>query len=265
MTKGALLYAFDGDICYTQFAVECAKKIHKYLGIPVSLVTDVSIEEAVFDQIILVDKMPSKNRRWWADTEQSTSWLNHSRSRALELSPYDRTLLLDVDYVVNSSCLNNLMDTNGNFYAHRSVRSIQLPETRHQTFGTKNTDMWWATVVVFDKSDFSKTVFEIWQMIERNYKYYAGFFGFDAKQFRNDFALSIALLVTNGGQSAEHCEIPWPLMNVDPEITINNNSNCLDVYYTVTEKSQIKHRRLECRDQDLHIMGKSYLEKVYAL
>lgn len=265
MTIGALLYAFDGDICYTALAIKCAEKIQKHLSMPVSLVTDSPIENKVFDQIILVDKMPSKNRRWWADTEQSTSWLNYSRSRALELSPYNRTLLMDVDYVVNSNCLNSLMDANGSFYAHRSVRSIQLPEIRQQTFGTKNTDMWWATVVVFDKSNFSKDIFEIWQMVESNYKYYADFFGFDAVQFRNDFALSIALLVANGGTPSYHCEIPWPLMNVDPEIVVKDSNDCFNIYYSTTEKSQTKYRRLECQGQDLHIMGKSYLEKIYAL
>jgi hypothetical protein len=265
MTTGALLYAFDGDICYTAFAIECAKRIKKYLDIPVSLVTDSMPHSNVFDQVILLDKQFSKNRRWWADIEDTTSWLNHSRSRAQELSPYDRTLLLDVDYVVQSDLLGSLLESSQEFFAHKSARSIQLPDTRYQTFGTKNTDMWWATVVVFDRSKFSRDVFEIWQMVESNYRYYADFFGFNAKQFRNDYALSIALLVANGGVVPACCEIPWPLMNVDPEIAIEKCQDHIKTFYSTTDRTQKKYHRLELSNQDLHIMGKSYLEQVYAL
>ena len=57
---GALLYAFDSDIKYTKIAVECAKRINQYLNIPVSLVTDATINEQVFDQVIIVDKPQQK-------------------------------------------------------------------------------------------------------------------------------------------------------------------------------------------------------------
>lgn len=265
MTTGALLYAFDGDICYTKFAVACAQRIRDYLDIPVSLVTDNSIKDSVFDQVIELESQESRNRRWWADTDTSTSWLNHSRCRAYELSPYNRTLLLDVDYIVNSSILKNLLDIPIAFLAHKTVKSIQLPETRHQTFGTKNTDMWWATVVIFDKSLFSKNVFDVWKMVDHNYHYYADFFGFERAQFRNDYALSIALMVANGGFIPEQCQIPWPLMNVDPDVAIYRNGDYYDVFYNIMEQSQKKAKRLEIKNQDIHVMGKSYLEQLYAL
>ena len=265
MTTGALLYAFDGEICYTKFAVACARRIRQYLDIPVSLVTDSAIDNPVFDQIIPVDTLESRNRRWWADTETSTSWLNHSRSRSYELSPYDRTIVLDVDYLVNTPILRSLLQIPNSFFAHRSVRSIQSPETRQQTFGIKNTDMWWATVVVFNKNQFAQDVFAVWQMVESKYRYYADFFGFDSKQFRNDHALSIALLVANGGTVPLHCEIPWPLINVDPDIAVEQKADVTNIYYSAMESNQQKYKRLSVQNQDLHIMGKSYLEQVYAL
>ena len=81
--------------------------------------------------------------------------------------------------------------------------------------------MWWATVVVFDKSQFSKDVFSMWQMVEQNYHHYANVFQFDGRKFRNDYALSIALLVANGNTVPEHCNIPWPLVNVEPAIEVS--------------------------------------------
>ena len=61
MTIGALLYAFDSDITYTKIAIECATRIQKYLDIPVTLVTDVLLENPVFEQEVIVAK-PSKNK-----------------------------------------------------------------------------------------------------------------------------------------------------------------------------------------------------------
>ena len=139
------------------------------------------------------------------------------------------------------------------FLAHKTV----LPVTHHtitETFGLHKNSMWWATVVVFNKSKFSCDVFALWKMVESNYQHYANVFQFDARKFRNDYALSIALLVANGNTIPEHCEIPWPLVNVDPAIQVeiaNDKWKIDERFYTV--------------NQDLHIMGKSYLEQIYAV
>lgn len=250
---GALLYAFDSEIKYTKIAVECAKRIDQYLDIPVTLVTDQPIDEKVFDRVIVVDKPATKNYRYWQDTDTTTEWHNSGRSGALDVTPYDRTLLVDIDYMINSSVLGNLLVSPQSFFAHKTV----MPITKRiitETFGQHKTPMWWATVVVFDKSQFSKDVFRMWQMVESNYQHYANVFGFDARKFRNDYALSIALLVANGNTVPEQCNIPWPLVNVDPDLAVT-----LDV-----DKWSI-NEEFYTRNQDLHILGKSYLENVYAL
>jgi hypothetical protein len=91
-------------------------------------------------------------------------------------------------------------------------------------------------------------------MVESNYQHYANVFGFDARKFRNDYALSIALLIANGNTVPEQCAIPWPLVNVDPNIEVT-----LDV-----DKWSID-KEFYTSNQDLHILGKSYLENMYAL
>ena len=250
---GALLYAFDSEIKYTKIAVECAKRINHYLGIPVSLVTDQPTNETVFESVIVVDKLPTKNYRYWQDTDTTTEWYNSGRSGALDITPYDRTLLVDIDYMINSSVLSNLLESSQDFFAHKTVMPIKKHVTT-ETFGLHKTPMWWATVVVFDRSAFSRDVFRMWQMVESNYQHYANVFGFDARKFRNDYALSIALLVANGNTVPEQCNIPWPLVNVDPNISVT-----LDV-----DKWSI-NKEFYTRKQDLHILGKSYLENMYAL
>lgn len=263
MNTGAVLYAFDGEICYTNLAVECAKRIKKHLDLPVTLITDREYSNSIFDNVVVLPKRESTNGRYWHDTKKSTSWLNHSRSRAYELSPYDKTLLLDVDYLVDSTVLNSLLQADGDFYAHRTARNVNGIDSYIDTFGTKNMDMWWATLVIFRKSSFSQDVFAVWQMVETHWNYYSQMFSFRRKQFRNDWALSIALLAANGNTVPLQCDIPWPLLNAQPEVEIKFNADHIDVYYTKQEKNTTQYKRIIVKDQDIHVMGKSYLEGAY--
>src|SRR5210317_2000311 len=105
MTVGALLFAFDSEIKYTKLAVECAKRIKQYLGLPSTLITDRKLDTDIFDQQIIVAKPENTNKRFWHDTERTTTWYNFGRHNAIDVTPYDRTLLLDIDYIVNSNTL----------------------------------------------------------------------------------------------------------------------------------------------------------------
>ena len=262
MTIGALVFAFDSEILYSKLAIECASRIKKHLDIPVTLVTDKSIDTDIFDKQIIVSRGQDTNRRFFIDRDASTTWFNFGRYRAMELSPYKRTLLVDSDYMVNGSTLLPLLTSSQPFLCHRQVRSIQQAEPRIDTLGTKNTKMWWATVVVFDKTDkFTQDVFDIWQMVEENYKHYSYLFGFGSKQFRNDYALSIALLLANGNLQPKQCEIPWPLLNVDTELKVDNINDTWWIEYT----DKNKNKKISVKNHDLHIMCKSYLEKIYGI
>ena len=250
---GALLYAFDSEIKYTKIAIECATRIKHFLQIPVSIVTDIPLKNSLFDNEIILAKPNAQNYKYWQDTDTTTQWYNKGRSTAFDVTPYDRTLLVDIDYMINSCVLSNLLQGTQSFFAHKTVMPV-TKEVKTEMFGQNKIDMWWATVVVFDRSQFTQDVFAIWKMVEQNYQHYANVFGFDARKFRNDFALSIALLVANGNTQPEQCNIPWPLMNVDPAVAVVSNNN----KWTIDEK-------FYTTSQDLHIMGKSYLERLYAV
>jgi len=262
MTTGALLFAFDSEIQYTKLAVECARRIKKHLGIPVTLVTDKPVDSDMFDSQVIVDRGKNTNRRYFHDRKETTTWYNFGRNAALDLSPYDRTLLVDTDYMVNSDSLAPLLDSSQPFLCHRHVRSIHQPLTRLQTFGTKNSHMWWATVVIFDRhSQFTQDVFDIWKMVEQNYAHYGTLFGFNTRQYRNDFAISIALLLANGNTHPHQCEIPWPMANVETDVEIDLVDNTWWIEY-INDK---RKKKICVKNHDLHVMCKSYLEKLYAV
>ena len=265
MTVGALLFAFDSEIKYTKLAVECAKRIKHYLDIPVTLVTNIKLDTNIFENQILVTKPDGKNKRYWTDTGEVTSWYNFGRNSAIDLTPYDRTLLIDIDYIVNSDSLRSLLNCTQPFLCHQYVHNADLSKCQIITLGSKNTQMWWATVVVFDKSVFSQDVFDCWKMVEQNYKHYANLFGFDYNNFRNDFALSIALLIANGNTIPDQCDIPWPLLTANADIPVTYKDNTWWIEYKVHERGKLIPKKISLKNQDIHVIGKSYLEKLYEL
>ena len=249
MSTGALIYATDGDIEYTKIARECAARVEKYLGIPATIVQgDTSV----------------KGIRQWVDCEKPVAWRNGGRHNAFADSPYDRTLLLDADYWISSDCLGSLLHSNNSFYAHNTRLYINEKQPMIQTFGNLQTPMWWATVCVFDRSEYTQDIFDAWQMIENNYQHYANLFQFKRKPFRNDYALSMALLLVNGGEYP-YSAIPWPLINVPDSCNFQLDNDIWNIQYTANENNTQKLKRISIKDQDLHIMGKRNLEKLIEL
>ena len=86
MTTGALIFAINnGTIDYEAMAHWSAQNIQRHLGISTCIVTRED-----------VDRAPASNR-WFADFDTHMDWHNQSRADAYDLSPWDRTLLLDAD------------------------------------------------------------------------------------------------------------------------------------------------------------------------
>lgn len=248
MSTGALVYATDGDIEYTRIAQECVKRVEMHLGIPAT---------------IIKGKSTVTGKRSWADCDQPVEWRNSGRCNALNDSPYERTLLLDADYWIDGDCLKSVLRQDGHFYAHNTRMYVNEQEPKTETFGTLKTPMWWATVCVFDRSEYTQDVFGCWQMIQDNYGHYANLFQFTRRPFRNDYALSLALLLSNGGTMPTE-SIPWPLINVPDSCDIALEDKWT-IGYTVYENSDLKLKRITVKDQDLHIMGKRNLERLLEL
>ena len=249
MSTGALIYATDGDIEYTKIARECARRVEQYLNIPTTIAEGNTIVTG---------------NRSWADCDKPVAWRNSGRCNALMDTPYDRTLLIDADYWISSDVLKNCLDSDASFLAHNTRMYINEQQSKIETFGTLKTPMWWATVCVFDRSQYTQDVFSAWQMIEENYNHYANLFQFTRKPFRNDYALSMALLLVNGGEYPD-CAIPMPLINVPDSCTIEMENNKWTLGYTVYENDQHKDKHIIIQDQDLHIMGKRNLERLLEL
>ena len=244
MTQGCLIFAHNnGDIDYIKLAECNAENIKQHLGLPTSIITDADTK--------------TSSTRWFADYNKNVKWLNSGRSRAYELSPYDQTVLLDADYVVNSDQLLQLFASKQDFLAHHNANSVTGTGWSKQlnTFGEYRLPMWWATVVYFTKSDVARAIFDSMQMVEENYEHYANLYNFKKRPYRNDYALSIALNIADGHFNAEKFNIPWTLKSVIPEHTLT----CTDDVYTV----RYDNKRIELSNMDFHAMGKKHLQALY--
>ena len=263
MTTGVVIVANRSDkIDYPAIALWNARRVVWYLGLPVTIITDANINPRTNINVIQ-HTTQSNNKRYFTDVNDTVSWNNSRRYSVYELSPYDTTILIDADYIVSSDALFSLTLSNADFQCFRQSYSV-TGDTNFdnlQHFGDLKIPMAWATVLVFKKGEVAKTIFEYMAMVENNYAHYAELYKFAPTPYRNDYALSIALLLAYG-QTASTAEwaIPWALPATSPDHQVELiTQGAFRVCWTEYDGKQ-KH--ITVSNTDLHVMGKRYLEKM---
>ena len=195
MTKGILLFCFDtSDTQYHKILQRSIPLLQKNLQLEITVVTDIDTFK----------KMPHLGRINYKLIEPQTGnqklhkeWKNLDRCDAYDLSPYDQTLVLDIDYFCFTDNLLQVFDTNYNFL---------IPTEAHDVSGRKSMDhrkrslipMVWATVFYFKKGKESKTIFQTIKYVKSYYAHFVDLYRITARNFRNDYAFAIALKQLNG-------------------------------------------------------------------
>lgn len=269
MTTGALIFAFNNEQTdYLAMAGWSARRIRQHLNIPVAVVTDCKDHERTqgFDRVICAAPQTG-GTRWFEDYKATVSWHNAGRVDAYSLTPWDQTLVLDADYVVCSDQLKLVLGSSQDFLAHRAAVDAVRPGHKFlDSFGSGKFPMWWATVMMFRKSNTVQYIFDCMQMIRDNWQHYRDLYGIAEKNYRNDYALSIALGIVSG-HTLTIDSILWSLISVTPETELS-----MQVYGTEDrELWRMKYRDQNNQlrsavitGQDFHAMGKSHLEKIIA-
>lgn len=252
MTAGALIFAFNNDqIDYVAMAEWSAKNIKRHLGIPTRIVTNKDVETV------------GTNGRYFSDYGTNVVWHNESRVDAYALSPWEQTLVLDADYVVASDQLKVLLNSDQEFLAHRLAYDVtQINDfSGLNSFGEHHTPMWWATVMMFRRSQHAQLIFECMTMIRDNWTHYRNLYKNHVHTYRNDHALSIALGIVNG-HTLNHPDIPWKLASLTPEHKIKQLDK--DEYRIDFLTPEQKPRWITLKNQDFHAMGKKQLGEIVA-
>jgi len=196
MSSGVLLVAFDSvtdqgnTLRYTELAKVCANLVKRHLKLPVGIVSDTTV--GGFDEHVIVDK-PSADTRHVAigDVHESYNWYNDYRRQLFNLTPFDRTLLLDVDYFLQTDQYLKCFEFDAPF---QIVNRVYDPTGRksfdkYLTLPNRTIPQCWATAMYWNKN--AAEHFEYANMIADNYQYYSRVFGFSHKQYRNDMVFSI--------------------------------------------------------------------------
>lgn len=232
-SKGVLLFAFNTDkINYVEIAERASRLIKHTLDLPVTTITDIG-------------DMPKNYRKGY---EGGSLWYNCGRYLAYELSPYDETLLLDSDYLILDNSLLKILETTVDY---RIMSENQSPAgTMDGNMGMLSLNYVWATAIAFKKTTKSRLLFELVGRIQRNYEYYIRLYNLRERNFRNDYAFTIADNIINGYTNSSG--IPWPMLTIDNPIT---NLELSDSKLIIREKD----RAHVIAKQNIHVIDKNYL------
>jgi hypothetical protein len=259
MTRGAILFAFNSPkVDYYAMAEYTAKRINHFLNLPVTIVTNKdsvpTFTEYKFDKTVLID----------ADTNnvfRNDVWINKGRYRAYELSPYDETILIDVDYMVNSDRLLKVFECLVDYNCHDNIAQMMRPDGKNDNMSENSFSLLWATVIAFKKTEKAKQLFDCMRMIQNNYRHYANLYQFDPDIYRNDYALTIAHRILHGQLPNKENIIPWNLMHVWLQTDVKRkNDDEFNTEYVVIydnwKNNKIKKEYIEIKDMDFHVINK---------
>jgi hypothetical protein len=273
MNKGVLIFAHNSrDVDYALLALVSGYQAAKNLQVPVSLATDIhTVEwmqtsnlyekaEKIFDKIITVEKPVTSSVRRLNDGtyhNKIVPFINNNRASAWDITPYDRTLLIDADYFIFSKNMSEYWN-----YDSEIMIAAEMIDIRGDRLGTL--DRWvsdtgiplrWATTVMFTKNHNTKIFFDLVNFIKDNYEYYSDLFRFDPRTFRNDIAFSIAFHILDGFEVQKESLLPGVLTIQDKDL-IHSISKMGVVSLINDLTPQDKSILSSVKNRDVHIMNK---------
>lgn len=274
MSVGALIFAHNNaGIDYTKLAVFAAKRVKQFLNIPVSIVTDnikwleTEYPNHPFDHVIEIPNETSTQKLFFDGTlsYKTLEWKNLTRGRAYELTPYDKTLILDSDYIISSDILKNAFELDVPLQIYK--KSFDLAGWRDKKEFTRinqySIPFYWATVVVFQKSFITQTFFDLISYIKTNWLYFRVLYGIESSSFRNDYAFSIAIHIMNGKIEGDFAiELPGSMTYIkDKDILLSMNEDKMN--FLVEKKDHLgEYIATKTQGIDVHVMNKSSLIRV---
>lgn len=272
MTKGIVIYAHNHRaIDYALMATISGGLAKKHLQEPVSLITDEPtvawMKESkiynkatdVFENIIIVEEPKTNNSRNLHDGEDRAvvPFINTNRYSVWELTPYDRTLLIDADFLIFSNKLKEYWDVDSELLISESINDIYDQKRigyHDQYVSDIGVKLYWATTVMFTKTKKTKMFFDLVNYIKEYYQYFADAYRFDSKQYRNDIAFSIAKHITDGFEESNIGRLPPVLTLLDRDILCDIKNEKLIALISPQLNSNFCVAAVS--NTDIHIMNK---------
>jgi len=275
-TVGAVIFAQNNSsIDYVKLAIFAATRIKTFLNIPVSVITDCADwmlsaypkESIVFDQIIEIGYASSYNQKRFNDGTLSSKfleWKNLDRNSVYDLTPYDRTLVIDSDYVVNSSLLLCALQSDHNFQIYKDSLGLSAwrDHTEFERINQYSIPFYWATAFIFEKTLEVKSFFDIIDYIKSNWQYFRTLYSIEVATFRNDFAFSIAIHLMNAKTSGMFAqELPGKMLYIsDRDLLISIKDGKMK--FLIEKENHLgEYTAVSLNDTDVHVMNKLSLTR----
>ena len=262
MKQGVLLFAHNNEqINYGQMAWWSAARIRKHLGVGTSIVTDLATVESMdaidpnwksrFDKIILQESSATQTKRYGSPDNQLT-FHNLDRLDAWSVTPYEETIVMDADLVIQTSALSRLWGNEQDLIVCETSTDLNgITDEEFTWISERSIKFYWATVFYFKKTDFTELFFRQCNWVKKNYGWMSYIYEISPSPVRNDFIWSIAL--HSLGHPAE--TIPFNIMHSNFEDTIVDMNSSAIKFLT--------DQGLRKVESDVHILNKfNLLEQI---
>lgn len=270
MNRGVLLIAQNNEeIDYVKLAVSSASRIKQFLNVPVALITNSQDQNLnnIFDRVIVLETNSPYTKFFYdGDSEgKRLSWHNISRIDVYDLTPFEETLVIDVDYVINSSILSNCWSQQLDFLIYKD--SVNLGHWKNNKEFLKvsdySIDFYWATVFFFRKTKLNQIFFELLKDIRTNWNYYTLLYQIHSTNFRNDLAFSIAIHMINGfTQGTFAGKLPGKMFFTnDRDILIDLTENTMH-FLLESSTAEGGFISVKSKNTDIHVMNKYSLSRI---
>lgn len=271
MKKGILIYAHNNEsVDYALLSIISAGLAKKNLQVPVSLITDNKTvlwmkkskiyhrAEIIFENIIDNSIEYEGNKRILHDgfDNKTVPFINSDRFSAWDLTPYDRTLLIDSDFLILSSHLAEYWNADYDVMLGKEIKDFCDNRLGYYDRYISDTGvkLYWATTVMFTKNNYSKLFFDLVKYIKENYLKVSEIFRFNPAQFRNDIAFSIAKHILSGFEEIKSGDLPSVITTIDRDILFDVKDRKLS--FLLTPKMDQNYCAATVKDIDVHVMNK---------
>lgn len=269
---GVIIYAHNNtEIDFALISLVSASLVKKNLSVPVTLVTDKHttnwMKESkiydqsteIFDQIIEVEKPISYNSRKLTDgkTSKIVPFTNMNRHTVCDITPYERTLLIDSDFLIFTDTLSNFWEYDSDLLISPAMNDIRGDRVGILDKWVSDTGipLYWATTVMFTKNDYSRLFFNLVKHIQDNYDLYSQIYRFNPYMYRNDISFSIAKHMLDGfiTDKADFLPPVFTIQDRDTIYRVDDSGIKVLIYDVMSEKESMISN---IKNMDVHIMNK---------
>lgn len=279
-SKGYLYYAFNTEeINYLRLAISSAITGRYYIDdFRATIVTDkISIEylgkrgekliEKCFENILLkeeIQKHSKLGRKSKNNNTKRNDWYNTTRTNAFVDSTYEQTILIDADYIFQNDKTNLLWNSKIPIKMNKNIIPLVNKKFDREMVGNFTIPMYWATLVYFNRSNFSKQFFDLVNYIQENYEYYCILYQIHDQKYRNDHTFSIALHMMNGFRTpGPEYELPFRYIMTSREDIIHQLNVGSTRFLVCTDNWKSPWHYLNLKDISYHCLNKRTILDVY--